>query len=87
MLTCGSEDIPLDFGPNISVGRKLVGKKKEKEEKGERRSRSRAKLHLLSSFFGDRTVDSPSEQEGKFFLTARASIRDRNRGVSTNSKR
>ena len=43
VLTCGSEDIPLEFGPNISVVRKLVRKRKkrkrkEREEEGRKRS-------------------------------------------------
>ena len=57
VLTCGNENIPLDFGPNNSVGGgKGWGEKKEKKEKIERRRRRREKLHLLSSFPGDRTV-------------------------------
>ena len=37
VLTCGNEDIPLDFGPNNSVEKEIGGEKKEKKEKGERR--------------------------------------------------
>ena len=52
MLTCGNEDNPLDFGPN-----NLVEEKEEGEEEGrKRRIRRREKLHLLSSFSGNRTV-------------------------------
>ena len=52
VLTCGNEDIPLDFGPNSSVEEKEEGE----EEGGKRRIRRREKLHLLSSFSDDRTV-------------------------------
>ena len=40
MLTCGNEDIPLDFGPNNSM-EKEIGERKEREKKyGERSSTS-----------------------------------------------
>ena len=55
---------------------------KEREEEGRERSST---FSLV--FFGQSDLWFLLEQEGKFFLAARASSRDRNRGVSTNFKR
>ena len=51
MLTCGNEDIPLDFGP-----KNFVEKEKGEEGGGKKRIWRIEKLHLLSSFSGDRMV-------------------------------
>ena len=58
VLTCGNEDIPLDFGPNNSMGggKGGGGRERKEREKRERRRRRREKLHILFSFSGDQTV-------------------------------
>ena len=57
-------------------------KRKEREEEGREIESSTFSLVFQRS---DRRF--PSEQEEKFFFAVRASSRDWNRGVSTNSKR
>ena len=69
----------------ILVGeRKLEGKERERKERGREEEKETPHFLYFSKRFGRRRL---SEHEAKFFLTARASSRDRNRGVSTNSKR
>ena len=36
VLTCGNEDIPLDFGPNNSVGGGKGGGRRERKEREKR---------------------------------------------------
>ena len=53
MLTCGNEDIPLDFEPNNSVEKEIGGRKKKKEKKGrkEREEESRERSSTFSLVF------------------------------------
>ena len=76
------EDIPLDFRPNNSVGREG----REEREKG-REEESRERGSTFSLDFQTIGPSVSAKQEGKSFLLTRATSRDRNRGVSTNSKR
>ena len=57
--------------------------RKRKRKKGEEKVERVAIPSLYISRLSDRRLGS--EQEAKFFLAARASSRDQNRGVSKNS--
>ena len=57
VLTCDNEDISLDFGPNNSLGGGKGEGREGKERRRKIRRRRREKLHLLSSFSSNRTVD------------------------------
>ena len=60
VLKCGNEDIPLDFGPNNSVG---GGKKRKKRKRKEREKEEGERSSTFSLVFS--TIKSSVSVEGR----------------------
>ena len=65
VLTCGNEDIPLDFGPNNSMEKEIGGRKKEKKERKEREKEGRERSSTFSLVFSAIGPSVPIEARRK----------------------